>query len=152
MKTIVESNGGTKIIGTGEAPTDVGNISTEWSTDKNMLDGKLPKWETVQELQNNVNAWCFINYFFLPSVVGKCMWVTSIQQGAKLRSLTTPSDEAFCLLVLNKNWNLWAWECHNPGTTIAFKKANAPHRTVEFGGWNQDGITLYNTLVEELTI
>src|SRR5688572_24794320 len=102
-----------------------------------------------------------LSIFFLPLVVGKCMWVTSIQQGAKLRSLTTPSDEAFCLLVLNNNWNLWAWECHNSGTTIAFKKANAPNVlytsagqgrwTVEFGGWNQDGITLYNTLVEELT-
>ena len=132
-----------------------------WKNNKDMLHSKIPEWEYMRELQHNINAWCYINYHFLPSVVGRCMWVAAIQQQAKLRSLTTPSDEAFCLLILKNNWELWVWECHNPGASPAYKKLHAPNvlytstghgrRTVEYGGWSHDGIMLYKTLVDELT-
>ena len=104
----------------------------------------------------------FFELFFIPTVIGRCLWVSSIQQGAKLRSLTTPSDEAFCLLVLKNNWDLWTWECHNPDATVIYKIDNAPKvlftsagkgkQTETYGGWNKEGISLYNDLVEELTM
>lgn len=137
------------------------HIQEDWKTDKNMMKGKLPSWESMRALQYNMNVWCFVNFHFLPSVIGKCMWVQSIQRGAKLRSLSTPSDEAFCLIVLKNNWDLWTWECQNINATTNFKQLHAPkvlftsngrgRRTSEFGGWSQDGIALYNTLVEELS-
>ena len=109
-----------------------------------------------------MNAWCYLYYYFIPSVVGKCTWVLPIQRRSKIRSLATPSDKAFCLLVLKNSWDLWAWECTNPGVSLPFKLENAPHvlytstksgrRTEIHGGWSQDGISLYNTLVNELTI
>jgi len=138
------------------------SILNNWKNDRNMIDGKLPSWESMRELQSNMNVWCYVNFHFLPSIVGQCMWLQSIQRGAKLRTLCTPSDEAFCLIVLKNNWELWMWECHNPNATAAYKQVHAPkvlytsngqgRRTFEFGGWSQDGIALYNTLVEELSI
>src|SRR5687768_6797959 len=89
------------------------------------------------------------------------MWVLAIQGQSKIRSLSTPSDEAFCLLVLKNSWDLWTWECKNPNVTIPFRLQNAPNvlytssrsgrRTEAHGGWGQEGISLYNTLVDELT-
>ena len=85
--------------------------------DDYILDGNIPSWLSFRELQYNINAWCYLNFHFLPTVIGKCMWVTSIQRRSKLRSLATPSDEAFCLLVLKNGCDLWSWECRNPGVT-----------------------------------
>ena len=135
--------------------------NNDWKNDKDMQCGMMPSWEQMRELHDNTNSWCFLNFFFLPSIVGKCMWVTSVQQRAKLQSLTTPSDEAFCLLVLKNNWEVWKWECENPTVSVEYKQAHAPNvlftstgkgrRTEAFGGWNKEGIALYNTLVNELT-
>jgi len=121
----------------------------------------MPCWDDFRELHNNEKAWCYLNFFFMPVVVGKCLWVSEIQQQSKVRSLTTPSDEAFCLVVLRNNWALWTWECENPGVTMAYKHDNAPTvmytkkgmgcRTNVHGGWSQEGISLYNKLVTELT-
>jgi len=121
----------------------------------------MPTWEQMRELHDNTNSWCYLNFYFLPSIVGKCMWVRLVQRKAKLRSLTTPSDEAFCLLVLKNNWNLWKWECENPTASVDYKNEHAPNvmftltgrgrRTEAYGGWNKDGIALYNTLINELT-
>jgi len=127
---------------------------------KDLAEGKMPRWDCMRQLQSNVNAWCYLSYHFLPSVVGRCMWASSIQRHSKLRSLTTPSDEAFCLLVLRNSWDVWIWECENPGVTLEYRQNHAPlvlftatgqgRRTEIHGGWNKDGISLYNTLVEEL--
>ena len=121
----------------------------------------MPCWENLRQLHHNKRAWCYLNYFFMPVVVGKCLWVSEVQRRSKLRSLATPSDEAFCLVVLRNNWDLWTWECKNPGVTVTYKRDNAPKplftkkglgcRTQIHGGWSQDGISLYNTLVTELT-
>src|SRR5687767_795884 len=53
------------------------------------------------------------------------------------------------------------WECQNINATSNYIQLHAPkvlftstgngRRTNEFGGWSQDGIALYNTLVEELS-
>lgn len=74
--------------------------------DKYILDGNISSWLSFWELQFNVTAWSFLNYHFMPAVIGKCMWVTSIQRRSRLRSLATPSDEAFCLLVLKNGCDL----------------------------------------------
>ena len=134
---------------------------TDHCDDEDMAIGKMPNWDCMRQLQSNVNAWCYLSYHFLPSVVGRCMWVSSIQRHCKLRSLTTPSDEAFCLLVLQNCWDVWIWECENPGVSLEYRQKNAPsvlftamgqgRRTEIHGGWSKDGISLYNTLVEELT-
>jgi len=137
------------------------NVFTTTCVDEDIMDGKLPTWECFRTLQKNINAWCYLNFHYLPPVVGKCMWVCSIQRRSKLRSLITPSDKAFCLLVLKNNWDLWIWECENPGATLTYKNSHAPtvlytstgigRRTEVYGGWSSDGILLYNTLVKELT-
>ena len=128
----------------------------------NLMKGKMPTWEQMRELQNDFNSWSYFNYYFLSCTVGKCFWVSSIQRHAKLRSLATPSDEAFCLLVLKNGWDLWKWECDNPQVQISNESSRAPNvlftskgigrRTEGYGGWSQEGIALYNRLVEELTL
>src|SRR5687767_9820801 len=92
-----------------------------------MIIEKMPSWDDMRELQQNENAWCYLNLYFLPAVVGKCSWISLIQHKSKLRSLATLSDEAFCLLVLKNGWDLWTWECNNPGVSIDFKQKNAPN-------------------------
>src|SRR5688572_22333953 len=121
----------------------------------------MPCWDDFRKLHFEEKAWCYLNFYFMPVVVGKCLWVSEIQRRSKLRSLATPSDEAFCLVVLRNNWDLWTWECQNPEVTMTYKHENAPTplytkkglgcRTQVHGGWSQDGISLYNTLVTELT-
>ena len=48
-------------------------------------EGKMPSWKEMRQLQDNVYAWCYLNFYFLPCVVGKCMWVSSIQRGCKTK-------------------------------------------------------------------
>ena len=103
-----------------------------------------------------------ISAICLPCIVGKCLWVSSIQCQAKLRSGATPSDEAFCFLVLKNGWELWKWECENPQAKMMDKNTNAPNvlftskgsgrQTEGYEGWSQVGVTFYNKLVEELTL
>jgi hypothetical protein len=35
--------------------------------------------------------------------------------------LATPSNEAFCLLVLKNGWEVWKWECENDQATTTEK-------------------------------
>src|SRR5687768_17364707 len=61
-----------------------GNLSLE---DLNIKEGKIPNWQRLRNLQDNEISWCYLNYYFIPCVVGKCMWVSSIQRKSKIRSL-----------------------------------------------------------------
>lgn len=64
--------------------------------------------------------------------------------------------------MLKNGWELWKWECENPQAKGINKNTNAPNvlftskgsgrQTEGYGGWSQAGITLYNKLVEELTL
>ena len=78
-----------------------------------LLEGKMPFWDQMRKLQYDKNTWSYFNYHLLLCIVGKCLWVSTIQCQAKLQSLATPSDEAFCLLGLKNGWELWKWECEN---------------------------------------
>lgn len=121
----------------------------------------MPSWNTFMKLRDHEYGWCYFNYHFLPCVVGKCLWVSSIQRRTTVRSLATPSDEAFCLLVLRNGWESWVWECNNHDATKEERVRDRPggkytskgcgRNTCGHGGWNQIGITLYNKLVSELT-
>lgn len=127
----------------------------------NIQQGKLLSLEHMRKLQQDNLAWCYFNFYFMPSIVGRCRWVSSIQRLSKVQLLTTPSDEAFGLLVLNNCWDYWKWECDNKNATLLYKIENAPkfvftsrgkERCTEgYGGWCPKGIALYNTLVDELT-
>lgn len=49
-----------------------------------LLEGKMPSWDEMRKLQYDKNTWLYFNYYFLPCIVGKCLWVSSIQCQAKL--------------------------------------------------------------------
>ena len=53
---------------------NVVNDVTNWSGDKDMIECKIPQWNDMRQLQENVNVWCYLNFFFFPSVVGKCSY------------------------------------------------------------------------------
>ena len=75
-------------------------INDNWCNNVDMVNGKMPSWNCMRSLQDDLNAWCYLNFYFLPLVVGKCWWVSSIQRRSKLRSIGTPSDRVDSAVII----------------------------------------------------
>src|SRR5687767_2748174 len=44
-----------------------------WKKDGKIHQGIIPAWSEMRKLQESTNSWCFLNFFFFLSVVGRCM-------------------------------------------------------------------------------
>ena len=47
---------------------------------------------------------------------------------------------------------VYQWTSNKKAPNVLFTSTGTSHRTERHGGWSRDGITLYNSLIEELAI
>ena len=127
-------------------------------------------------LRSNVKCMIVFCDHFLPCVVGKKRWKLQINQGIKLNSIVSVSDEAFALLLLENYWesmhnmdeddfykpkklnagNAAASNTTNSGVEVA-KSSNAGKWTGawrgarRYSGWKPEGLQRFNELATIVT-
>ena len=65
----------------------------------------LPSIEDILKLRKNLQTMRILCDHFLPCVIGKKRWKMQILSGRHVNDITTVSDEAFVLLVLENIWD-----------------------------------------------
>jgi len=65
----------------------------------------LPSIEDILKLRKNLQTMRILCDHFLPCVIGKKWWKMQILSGRHVNNITTVSDEAFVLLVLENIWD-----------------------------------------------
>ena len=94
----------------------------------------------------------FCNYF-VPCIVGKAAWKRTKAMFV-ISKIMTVSDEAFLLLVLENNWDLWMEMAEHDRAVKdcqqkpKYTNAKGNGRTIKGGGWMDEGLHRYNEIHE----
>jgi hypothetical protein len=112
---------------------------------------ELPPLEDILKLRqsprnNNNTKFTFFVEYMAGAVIGQRKWKTT-RCYARLSKHMTMSDEAFMLLVLEKQYELWIKSDSNKIGRGKYTK-NGPNR--KFCGWTNDGMRRFNKLLEDV--
>lgn len=112
------------------------------------------------QMRRNEKAYQHLCINFLPCVIGRKVW--DKQCYAKpVYKLATPTDEAWCLLLLENNWDVWSKQARCIMSKIDYstydqkgkaKWTSSSMGSGRFGGWDQDGLTRFNELTHLVRI
>jgi len=59
--------------GCNTTPVNGETIGDTWANHTDMLNAKMPSWNDMRQLQENVHAWCYLNFIFcLQLLAGVC--------------------------------------------------------------------------------
>ena len=131
-----------------------GRLVVEESND----DGpKMPSLDSMLEGRENMEAYSYFAYYFLPIVVGKHVWRKRFEAKKNFNDLASTSDEAFGLLLLDNSWDRWKFlkgkdkqaikEANDrgelPRTKFSTGKAGDHKRN---HGWDYEGLKRFQDL------
>ena len=115
-------------------------------------EGELCKLREFLEMRKNGKAFRQFCDSILPCIVGRAKWDKVVT--CKLVSkMSTGTDEAWGLIVLENSWNLWKQMAHAPNGKVGPKDRKATKWTNLEGtskkneGWGDKGIPRFNELM-----
>ena len=118
---------------------------------------EIPCWSAIGDMRTGRegynNAYETMFHVFMPHVVGVFQWNDSMSRDGKLEEIVSVTDEAFCLLVLENNWDRW-FDMYNELNTRRDAKYTLQKRKrgCKFtSGWTKEGLKRYKRLHQLVT-
>lgn len=126
----------------------------------NVPQENTPSLQAFLSLRSNETAYLQFCYTILPLVLGRKVWKL-FPTKTKLTKIASPTDEAWGLLVLENNWEMWEQQarCRNKGIKWSEipkyeqKKTKWTHNSIgreRFLGWDSDGVKRFNELTNQI--
>jgi hypothetical protein len=122
---------------------------------------EMPEVSAMMEGRDNVEAYAYYSYHFLPYILGKRRWRLVFNKRLTMDDMATASDEAFGLLVLENNYKKWTWMVNKNKEEQKAKANEMPKtpyytvgrgsRTEKYQGWTLAGMEKFGELGREIT-
>ena len=93
-------------------------------------------------------------HVFMPHIMGAKIWTSALGNHTKLSDICTPSDEAFCLLTLENNYERWEAMANGreksnlPKAAFTLRKRKGGCKFTS--GWSEQGLERYIELYNDV--
>jgi len=98
----------------------------------------MPTLKEMLQGRENMHAYAYFAFFFLPIVVGRNICKQRFQERISFNNLATTSDEAFGLLLLDNYWEKWKFIEGKSKQAIKDAKDQGDMPKAKFIAGNQD--------------